>query len=40
MVQIITIDGPASSGKSSLAKKISLKYDSPILYSGRLYRAL
>ena len=40
MVQIITIDGPASSGKSSLAKKISLKYDSPILYSGRLYRAV
>jgi cytidylate kinase len=40
MVEIIAIDGPASSGKSTLAKKISSNFDSPILYSGRLYRAV
>ena len=40
MVEIITIDGPASVGKSSLAKKISKYYDSPLLSSGKLYRAV
>ena len=40
MVEIIAIDGPASVGKSSIAKKISKYYDSPLLNSGRLYRAI
>jgi cytidylate kinase len=40
MVEIIAIDGPASVGKSTLAKKIAYNYESPILSSGRLYRAV
>jgi len=40
MVEIITIDGPASVGKSTLAKRISSHYKSPLLNSGRLYRAI
>ncbi len=40
MVEIITIDGPASVGKSTLAKKISNYYEVPLLNSGRLYRAV
>ena len=40
MVDIIAIDGPASVGKSSLAKKISFYYNSPLLNSGKLYRAV
>ena len=40
MPQIIAIDGPASSGKSTLAKKISNYYKSPVLNSGKLYRAI
>ena len=40
MAKIIAIDGPASVGKSTLAKKISKKFKSPVLYSGKLYRAL
>ena len=40
MVKIVAIDGPASVGKSTLAKKLSKKYKSPILHSGKLYRAV
>ena len=40
MTKIIAIDGPASVGKSTLAKRISKKFNSPVLYSGKLYRAL
>ncbi len=40
MTNIIAIDGPASVGKSTLAKKISLKYRAPLLMSGRLYRVV
>ena len=40
MVKIITIDGPASVGKSSLAKMLAKKLKSPILFSGKLYRAV
>ena len=40
MCKIITIDGPASVGKSTLAKKLAKKYKSPILFSGKLYRAV
>ena len=40
MVEIIAIDGPASAGKSSLAKRISVYYNSPLLHSGKLYRAV
>ena len=40
MVKIIAIDGPASVGKSTLAKKISKKLKAPVLYSGKLYRTL
>jgi CMP/dCMP kinase len=37
---IITIDGPAASGKSSLAKVLAQKLDYYYLYTGLLYRAL
>ena len=40
MAKIIAIDGPASVGKSTLAKKLSKKFKAPVLYSGKLYRAL
>ena len=40
MTKIIAIDGPASVGKTTLAKKISKKYKSPVLFSGKLYRAV
>ena len=40
MVKIIAIDGPASVGKSTLAKKFAKKYKLPILSSGKLYRAV
>ena len=40
MVDVIAIDGPASVGKSSLTKKLSLYFDSPALHSGKLYRAI
>ena len=40
MVKIIAIEGPASVGKSTLAKKISKKFKAPVLFSGKLYRAL
>ena len=40
MAKIIAIDGPASVGKSTLAKIISRRFDSPILFSGKLYRAV
>ena len=40
MVKIIAIDGPASVGKSTLAKIISRRFNSPILFSGKLYRAV
>jgi cytidylate kinase len=40
MIDIITIDGPASVGKSTLAKRISNYYEVPLLNSGRLYRAV
>tara|TARA_B100001057_G_scaffold164301_1_gene164892 strand:+ start:1073 stop:1720 length:648 start_codon:yes stop_codon:yes gene_type:complete len=40
MAKIIAIDGPASVGKSTLAKIISKRFNSPILFSGKLYRAV
>ena len=40
MVKIIALDGPASVGKSTLAKKISIELDYPLLISGKLYRAI
>ena len=41
MVEIIAIDGPASVGKSTLAKKkYQIIMKSPLLNSGRLYRAV
>ncbi len=40
MTEIIAIDGPASVGKSSIAKKLSKIFKSPMLSSGRLYRAV
>ncbi len=40
MAKIIAIDGPASVGKSTLAKQISKKFKAPVLYSGKLYRVL
>ena len=40
MTRVITIDGPASVGKSTLAKKLSNYYNFPLLSSGKLYRAV
>lgn len=37
---IIAIDGPAASGKSSLAHRIALHYNLPHLDTGALYRAV
>ncbi|MCF7799814.1 (d)CMP kinase [Candidatus Babeliales bacterium] len=37
---IITIDGPAGSGKSTVAKKLAEKLDIYYLYTGLLYRAV
>ena len=40
MTEIVAIDGPASVGKSSLAKKLADKFKCPVLDSGRLYRSV
>ena len=40
MTKIVAIDGPASVGKSTIGKILSRKYKSPILFSGKLYRAI
>jgi cytidylate kinase len=40
MTEIVAIDGPASVGKSTLAKKVAINLQAPILFSGRLYRAI
>ena len=40
MVMIVAIDGPASVGKSTLAKKLSKEHKAPILFSGKLYRSV
>ena len=40
MKKIIAIDGPASVGKSSLAKLMAKKYNCPLLHSGQLYRTI
>lgn len=37
---IITIDGPSSSGKSSVAKEISKIFDIVHIDSGAIYRAI
>lgn len=37
---VIAIDGPAGSGKSTVAKLISKKYNIPYLDTGAMYRAL
>lgn len=37
---IITIDGPSSSGKSTLAKDLARKLDYTYIDSGAMYRAL
>ena len=40
MTKIIAIDGPASVGKSTLAKRLSKEFKASVLYSGKLYRAV
>ena len=40
MVEVLAIDGPASVGKSSMARVISKKFNAPILHSGILYRKI
>lgn len=40
MGMLITIDGPAGSGKSTVAKKLSERLGIPFLDTGALYRAL
>ncbi len=37
---IITIDGPAGSGKTTVAKALAKKFDLSLLESGALYRAI
>lgn len=37
---IIAIDGPAASGKTTLARALSAHYDIPFIPSGNLYRAI
>ncbi|RKX61788.1 MAG: cytidylate kinase, partial [Thermodesulfobacteriota bacterium] len=36
-IKIITIDGPASSGKTTIAKMLAQKLNLPLLESGSLY---
>ncbi len=40
MTFVIALDGPASSGKGTLAKKLAMHYDLPHLDTGLLYRAV
>ena len=37
---IVTLDGPAGAGKSSLAKRLARRLDLIYLESGALYRAV
>jgi len=37
---IIAIDGPAASGKGTLAKRVAARYGLPVLDTGLLYRAV
>ncbi|MBT3828131.1 (d)CMP kinase [bacterium] len=37
---IITIDGPAASGKSTIARKVAAKLNFYYLYTGAMYRAI
>ena len=37
---VIAIDGPAGSGKSTIAKMLAEKMDFTYINSGRLYRAI
>lgn len=39
MRDVITLDGPAASGKSSVARRIAERLDVPFVSSGLLYRA-
>ena len=39
-IRIITIDGPASSGKTTIAKMLAQKLNFPLLESGSLYRLI
>lgn len=39
MPKVITLDGPAASGKSSVAKAVALELKIPFISSGLLYRA-
>jgi CMP/dCMP kinase len=39
-VMIITIDGPAGSGKSTAARKLAARLDVPYLDTGAMYRAV
>ena len=40
MPKVIAIDGAASSGKYTISKFLSKKYNSPLLHSGLLYRKI
>jgi cytidylate kinase len=37
---IITVDGPAASGKGTLAKRLARHYNLPHLDTGMLYRGV
>ncbi|MEJ2668311.1 MAG: (d)CMP kinase, partial [Deinococcales bacterium] len=38
-VSVITLDGPAASGKSSVARRVAERLGVPFVSSGLLYRA-
>ena len=40
MGYVITIDGPAASGKSSVSRELSKKYQIPWVSTGAFYRGL
>ncbi len=37
---VIAVDGPAASGKGTIAQRLGAAYDAPVLDSGLLYRAV
>src|SRR5581483_8714049 len=38
--RVITVDGPASSGKSTIGKRLAQEYSLPLVDTGLFYRAV